>query len=338
MWSILKPRRMKIFRRYNRLESSSRGASVALGNFDGVHLGHRGVISRAAEEARNNSCPLGVVTFEPHPAAVLRPEATPCRLAPFRVKARRLKECGVQIVYMLPFSRELSQQSAKQFVREVLVEKLNVCHVVVGHDYRFGRERSGDYDFLARQGKLLGFGATQVSGIGGSGDLYSSTRVRNYLLSGEPRQAAAILGYMWEIEGRVLYGEARGRELGYPTANIAFKNHVVPAYGIYAVWCGVPRNGSTKWYPGIANIGIRPMFRIKRPLLEVHLFDYDENLYGKYLRVAFSSWIRSEQSFENIALLVKQMDEDSRIAKLSLAETRPPMDAVRIAFNQQATS
>jgi len=300
-----------------------------------VHLGHRGVIDQAAEEARKLARPLGVVTFEPHPATVLRPEKAPLRLAPFRVKVRRLKECGVQIVYMLPFSREFSQKSAEQFVSEILVESLNVCHVVVGHDYRFGRERSGDYAFLARKGKLFGFGVTKVSGIGGAGDPYSSTRVRSCLQSGEPRQAAAILGYMWEVEGRVLYGNARGRELGYPTANIAFKNHVVPAYGIYAVWCGVPHNGSTKWYPGIANVGIRPMFRVKAPLLEVHLFDYDENLYGKYLRVAFLSWIRPEQAFENTDLLVKQMDEDSRTAKLILAETKSPVDEVRVASNQQ---
>jgi riboflavin kinase/FMN adenylyltransferase len=319
---------MKIFRTYNQLPSSSRGASVALGNFDGVHLGHRGVISRAAEEARNNARSLGVVTFEPHPVTVLRPEKAPRRLAPFRVKVRRLRECGVQVIYMLPFSREFSQKSAEQFVGEVLVENLNVCHVVVGHDYRFGRDRLGDYDFLARQGKLLGFGVTEVSGIGRAGEPYSSTRVRNCLQSGEPRQAAAILGHMWEIEGRVLYGDARGRKLGYPTANIAFKNHVVPAYGIYAVWCGVLCNGSTRWYPGIANVGIRPMFRVETPLLEVHLFDYNENLYGTYLRVAFLSWIRSEQVFENIDLLVKQMDEDCRIANLALAESKPPIDVV----------
>ena len=329
---------MKIFRRYSGLNYSSRGASVALGNFDGVHLGHRGVIGRAAEEARNKACPLGVVTFEPHPVTVLRPESAPRRLGPLRAKVRRLKECGVQILYMLPFSREFSQKTAEQFVREVLVENLNVCHVVVGHDYRFGRGRTGDYEFLARQGELLGFGVTEVSGIGGAGDPYSSTRVRNCLRGGEARQAATILGYMCVAEGRVLHGDARGRELGYPTANIAFKNHVVPAYGVYAVWCGVQYNGSTKWYPGIANVGIRPMFRAKTPLLEAHLFDYDENLYGKYLRVAFLSWIRPEQVFDNIDLLVKQMDEDSRIAKLFLAESKPPIDAVRITFDQQATS
>ena len=256
------------------------------------------------------------MTFEPHPVSVLRPEVAPSRLTPFRAKMRRLKECGVKIVYVLPFSREFSQKTADQFVNEVLVGELNVRHVVVGHDYRFGKERAGDYGLLVEQGKQLGFGVTE--------GVYSSTRVRNYLQLGNPRQAAAILGHMWEIEGRVRHGDARGRELGFPTANIALKNHVVPAHGIYAVWCGVASNGKTRWYPGVANLGIRPMFKTKTPLLEVHLFDYDANLYGKYLRVAFLDWVRSEQVFENIPMLVNKMGEDASIAKAMLAGSAPP--------------
>ena len=323
---------MKLFRRYGQLDPRSRGASVALGNFDGVHLGHRGVIERALKEAKNNCSAVGVVTFEPHPVSVLRPDIARRRLAPFRTKIRRLKECGVDLVYALPFSRQFSQITAESFVREVLVKGLGVCHVVVGHDYRFGKDRVGDYGLLAAQGKMLGFGVTEVAGIGESGQLFSSTRVRNSLESGNLGEASSILGSLWEVEERVRHGDARGRELGYPTANIAFKDHVVPTYGVYAVWCGVKEGGETKWYPAVANVGLRPMFKVSSPLLEAHLFGYDGNLYGKYLRVAFVKWIRPEKVFENNGLLVEQMDEDARIAKLILGESKSPEKFGEIDF------
>ena len=325
---------MQIIRRYRALPNSSRGAIVALGNFDGVHLGHRGVIGRAAELAHTERVPLGVLTFEPHPVMVLRPETSPRRLSPFRVKVRRLRECGVEILYMLPFSNAFSQKTPEDFVRKVLVDDLGACHVVVGHDYRFGKSRVGDCQFLARAGQEFGFGVTEVSPIGNAGELYSSTRVRSYLQRGEPRLAAAILGHMWEVEARVVQGDARGRELGYPTANMECGDHVIPAYGIYAVWCGVVSSQGTDWYAAVANAGIRPMFKTNIPTLEVHLFDYDGDLYGKYLRVAFFNWIRPEEKFESIDALTEQMDEDARVAQFMLAGSKPPTDIGRTAFNQ----
>ena len=244
---------MKIFRRFKDLGSSYQGASVALGNFDGLHLGHAGVIKRAAETARNRGVPLGVVTFEPHPVTVLRPQLQLRRLAPFRTKVRLLREFGVEVLFALPFSKKFSQLTANHFISEVLVENLKVCEVVIGHDYRFGKERLGDYALLLEQGKSSGFGVTEVAGIGDIGPPYSSTQVRACIGVGKFDQASAILGRMWEVEGRVRHGDARGRELGYPTANIVFRDHVVPAYGIYAVWCGIQMNERTKWVPGVAN-------------------------------------------------------------------------------------
>ena len=317
---------MHIIRRYKALLESFRGAVVAIGNFDGVHLGHRGVIDSAAELARAKSAPLAVLTFEPHPITVLRPETSPRRLSPFRVKVRRLRQCGVEILYMLPFSSDFSEKTPENFVREVLVDGLGVDHVVVGHDYRFGKGRAGDSKFLVRAGEALGFGVTEVSAIGSADGLYSSTRVRSYLHRGEPRLAAAILGHLWEVEARVVRGDARGRELGYPTANIEFRDHVIPGYGIYAVWCGVSINGKIEWYAAVANVGIRPMFELTTPILEVHLIDHDSDLYGKYLRVAFVNWIRPEEKFASLDSLIKQMNEDVRIAQLMLAESEPPTD------------
>ena len=317
---------MDIIRRYKTLLGSFRGAVVAIGNFDGVHLGHRGVIDCAAELARAKSVPLAVLTFEPHPITVLRPETSPRRLSPFRVKVRRLRECGVEILYMLPFSSDFSKKTPENFIREVLVDGLGVQHVVVGHDYQFGKGRAGDSRFLVQAGEALGFGVTEVSAIGSAGGLYSSTRVRSYLRRGEPHLAAAILGHMWEVEARVVRGDARGRKLGYPTANIEFRDHVIPGYGIYAVWCGVIINEKTEWYAAVANVGIRPMFELAAPILEVHLMDYDSDLYGKYLRVAFVSWIRPEEKFESLDSLIKQMNEDVRVAEVTLAKSEPPTE------------
>ena len=297
---------------------------MALGNFDGLHLGHAEVIKRAAEAAKSKGVPLGVLTFEPHPVTVLRPKLQLRRLAPFRTKIRLLKEFGVEILYVFPFSKEFSQLSASQFVTEILVKKLNVCEVVIGHDYRFGKARLGDHAFLSKQGKSFGFGVTKVAGIGDAGKIYSSTRVREFIGAGKFDQATTVLGYMWEVEGRVRHGDARGRELGYPTANMLFRDHVLPAYGIYAVWCGLQTNEEIKWIPGVANVGVRPMFRLQKPLLEVHLFNYDGDLYGKYLRVAFLGWIRSEQDFESVDGLVNQMDADCRIARVMLSQSGPP--------------
>lgn len=325
---------MRICRDYARPPSEARGAVVAMGNFDGVHLGHRGVIGRAADAARALSAPLGVLAFEPHPARVLRPGAAPGRLTPFRTKVRRLRECGADYFFCPRFTRRFARKPPGAFVDEVLREGLGVRHVVVGHDYRYGHRRAGDGATLAAAGAAHGFGVTAVPAIGNAGEIYSSTRVRQYLKRGEPRLAAAILGHPWEVEARVAHGDKRGRELGFPTANLRFGESAAPAFGIYAVWAGVVEDGRTRWRPAVASCGVRPTFGGGEPLLEVHVFDFAETLYGRYLRVAFVSWLRAERRFESAGALVRQMREDGYNARFQLAGSRPPRDMGRTAFNQ----
>lgn len=325
---------MRIFRHVDKVPPESRGAVVALGNFDGVHLGHRGVIGRAAEIARDAGAPLGVVTFEPHPVQVLRPDSAPHRLAPFRVKVRRLGECGLDYLCVLHFTKTFAQKTPRVFASEILAGGLGVSHVVVGQDYRFGKARAGDAAALSELGAEMGFAVTAVAPVGNAGEIYSSTRVRGYLKSGEPRLAAAILGHMWEVEARVLHGDKRGRDLGYPTANLHFDEHVEPAYGIYAVWVGIVRDAETEWHAAVASAGTRPTFNGQSLVLEVHLFDFDGDLYGKYLRVAFVNWIRPEEKFDDVEALKHAMAQDCRAARFMLEGSKPPAAVGRTAFNQ----
>ena len=325
---------MRICRDYARTPPEARGAVVAVGNFDGVHLGHRGVIGRAANVARGDGRPFGVLAFEPHPADVLRPGRASERLTPFRTKVRRLRECGVGHFFCPRFSRPFAAKSPDEFVAEVLVGGLAAHHVVAGHDYRYGHRRAGDRATLAAAGAAHGFGVTVVDAIGNAGEIYSSTRVRAYLKRGEPRLAAAILGHLWEVEGRVLHGDERGRTLGFPTANLRFGGHVQPAFGIYAVWAGIVDGERTDWRPAVASCGVRPTFGGGAALLEVHVFDFAGDLYGKYLRVAFVSWLRAEKRFDTADALVRQMREDCYNARFQLAGSRPPRDMGRTAFNQ----
>lgn len=326
---------MRIHRHYRAIPGDSQGAVVALGNFDGVHLGHRGVIGRAAEIARAAGAPLGLMSFEPHPLKVLRPETAPHRLTPFRAKVRRLRECGIDHFYAVPFTKAFSTLSADAYVRDVLVGGLGVRHVVAGHDYRFGRGRAGDMADLKALGETHGFGVTEIAPIGNAGEIYSSSRIRAFLKAGEPRLAAAMLGHLWEVETRVRHGDKRGRDLGYPTANLHFGDHVEPAYGIYAVWCGIPgTGGDTLWHPAVASAGIRPTFDGTNLVLEVHIFDFEGDLYRQYLRVAFVNWIRPEAKFDSVDALIAAMAEDCRAARFMLAGSKPPRDLGRTAFNQ----
>lgn len=325
---------MRICRDYARAPAGARGAVVAVGNFDGVHLGHRGVIGRAAELAREHGAPLGVLAFEPHPADVLRPECAPRRLTPFRARVRRLRECGADYFFCQRFTRAFAAMSPDDFVSEVLVSGLGVRRVVAGHDYRYGHRRAGDAASLSAAGAARGFGVTVVGAIGNAGEVYSSTRARQYLKRGEPRLAAAILGHLWEVEARVRRGDGRGRTLGFPTANLCFGDHAAPAFGIYAVWAGIVEGERTDWRPAVASCGVRPTFGGGRALLEVHVFDYSGDLYGRYLRVAFVSWLRPERRFERVDDLVRQMGEDGYNARFQLAGSRPPRDMGRTAFNQ----
>jgi riboflavin kinase/FMN adenylyltransferase len=312
----LMPTPMHIYRHFTGLPAIARGSVVAVGNFDGIHRGHQAVIDAAREEARRLGAPLGVLTFEPHPRRVFRPDEAPFRLTPFRVKARLIEELGVELLFNIHFDLAFAAKTAGGFVREVLVDGLAARHVAVGYDFVFGHRRQGTAAFLAESGRTLGFGVSVVAPAEGpAGEVYSSTRIREHLTRGEPVQAAALLGRAWEIDGRVEQGDRRGRTIGFPTANLSLDDYLRPAAGVYAVRAGVEHEGRTAWHDAVANLGRRPTFGGEDLRLEVHLFDFAGDLYGRHLRVAFVDYLRPERKFDGLDALKAQIAEDAARAR-----------------------
>ena len=311
---------MRIFRHHTELPAEARGGVVALGNFDGVHLGHQAVIGTALRVARDARAPCGVMTFEPHPRAVFNPALPPFRLTPFRIKARHIEALGVDYLFMQHFDLHFATYSAERFVEEVLVAGLAVSNVVVGYDYVFGHGRKGNCDLLRELADKHGFSSTCVAPVcGPDHEVYSSTRVRDLLVAGRPAEAARLLGRYWEVEGRVEAGDRRGRTIGFPTVNIRLGEYLHPATGVYAVRAGVDRGGDTVWLDGVANFGNRPTFGGGDVLLETHLFDFDGNLYGQHLRVALVEHLRPETKFAGIDDLKRQIAEDCGRARAVLS-------------------
>lgn len=315
---------MRIFR-HDRVGAADRGAVVAIGNFDGVHLGHQAVIGAAGRIARAEGAPHAVLTFEPHPRHVFRPDDPPFRLTPFRVKSRRIETLGVDLLFTLHFDLAFAAKSAEDFIATVLLDGLGLRHVVVGYDFVFGNKRRGNPALLVEQGAGLGFGVTIVEPVAAGADaVYSSTRIREHLLAGEPREAAALLGRFWEIDGRVERGDQRGRTIGFPTANLTLDDFLRPAAGVYAVRAGIEEGGAVVWHDAVANFGRRPTFGGTDLRLEVHLFDFDGDLYGRHLRVALIEHLRPEQKFPGIDALKAQIAEDAGRARAVLAATPVP--------------
>ncbi len=302
------------------------GAAVALGNFDGVHRGHKVVIETAVRAARDLGVPSAVLTFEPHPRDLFAPGEAPYRITPFRSKAARFQDLGVDVMVAVPFTRALSLLTADEFVTKFLVEGLQAKQVVIGYDFAFGHQRSGNAEFLQAKGSQHGFGLTVVPAvaINDGSDIFGSSHVRRHLRAGEPVQAAEHLGAWWEILGRVRPGAARGHDLGYPTANLDLGNVLRPRFGIYAV--RVRLQGEQEWRPGVANLGIRPMFEIDDPLLEVHLFDFDRPLYGRHICVALVEYLRPEAKFDSNQALTAAMDQDAARARQILADANYAQD------------
>lgn len=321
---------MKLFRHWD-LPADAKGSVVVIGNFDGVHLGHQVVIREAAAVARELKAPLAVLSFEPHPRAVFRPDDPPFRLTPFRIRARQLEALGIDIHVCLHFDLDFARRSADWFAQTVLAEGLGARHVAIGYDFCFGHNRQGNAETLLGYGRRHGFGVTVVTQASDeSGGVYSSSRIRQLLKDGKPREAALLLGRPWEIEGRVEHGDKRGRQLNYPTANVMLNDYLRPAYGVYAVRAAVdegPVSGGGAdsaadagpiWYDGVANLGIRPMWQTDEPMLEAHLFDFSGDLYGRHLRVELVEYLRGEMKFDDIGALVRQMDRDSAEARKRL--------------------
>ncbi len=304
---------MDVFRDWTGLPQAARGASAAIGNFDGVHLGHRAVIELARAHG-----PLGVLTFEPHPREHFAPDAPPFRLMNAGARAHRLRKLGVERLFELPFDAQLAAMPPEVFARDVIADGLGLAHVVVGADFCFGRGRAGRAADLVALGRDLGFGVTVAGLVATGGSEVSSTAIRAALTDGRPRDAAAMLGHWHRIEGPVLHGDKRGRTLGYPTANMGLSALHVPRHGIYAVLVDVLDGPHAGTLHGVASLGIRPMFELPTPTLEVHLFDFAGDLYGATLSVALVDWLRGEVRFDGLDALIAQMDADSAQARAVL--------------------
>lgn len=316
---------MRLIRHFEDVPAELRGAVVAIGNFDGVHRGHQVVLGQAAELAKQRGTKLAVLTFEPHPRSFFRPDEAPFRLTPFRIKMRHLQDLGVDVAFVLGFDRDMAQRSADQFVHDVLVRGLGAAHIVVGSDFCYGNKRGGNAASLQAAGAQHGFGVTAVSPqTDPAGAIYSSTLIRESLAKGDPLAAAVALNRPWEIEGRVEHGDQRGRLLGFPTANIALGEFMHPKLGVYAVKAAVDGGSGLQWIGGVANLGMRPTVGGTRVQLEVHLFDYAGDLYGRHLRVALLGFIRPEMKFSGLDALKAQIAADSDSARRMLAEYRGP--------------
>jgi riboflavin kinase/FMN adenylyltransferase len=302
---------MQIFRHHENLPGTARGATVAIGNFDGVHRGHQALI----RQARALGGPLGVLVFEPHPQEYFRPDAPRFRLTPFRAKARLLEMHGVDILYALHFDAAFAAIPADEFIDRVLVRDLGVARVIVGADFHFGKGRAGNRALLEARGPERGFTVTTIDLVGDGGEAkISSTRIREALREGKPKVAAAMLGHPWTVEGRVERGDQRGRTIGFPTANVSLEGYLEPALGVYAV--RVELGG--RHYGGVANFGRRPTFDKKDVLLEVHVFDFSGDLYGQPIVVSFVEFLRPEMKFAGLDALKAQITRDCETARNAL--------------------
>ena len=304
---------MRIVRDYHFVEAQDRGASAAIGNFDGVHIGHQAVIRQA--RAAMPDAPLGVLTFEPHPRQVFAPEAPPFRLMGREARASRLAKLGVERLYELPFNAALAALTPRDFAQRVITDGLGLRHVVVGADFCFGKGRAGTVSDLQGFGREMGFGVTVAELVEGEGGQVSSTSIREALSDGRPRDAAAQLGHWHRIEGPVIGGEQRGRELGFPTANMSIDGLHPPRFGVYAVLVDVTEGPHRGTYHGAASIGVRPMFGENRANLETFLFDFKGDLYGTTLSVALLDFLRPEEKFDSLDALIAQMEADCARAR-----------------------
>jgi riboflavin kinase / FMN adenylyltransferase len=312
---------MRVFRHFENLPADVRGAVVAVGNFDGVHLGHREVIAEAGRIAHAAGLPWAVLTLEPHPRSVFEPEAPPFRLTPFPVKQRLIESLGPELLVVIPFSLDFARTPPRAFVERVLIHGLGARHVVCGHDFAFGHGRKGTPELLLWLGDEFNFGFTCVQEAKDEdGEPYSASRIRDYLRHGRPGDAARLLGRPYEVEGEVVEGDRRGRTLGFPTANLRLREYLRPANGVYAVRARWRQAEDELVYAGVANLGLRPTFGGgAEPLLEAHLFEFAGDLYGRTLCVEFVDYLRPEKKFDGLEHLRAQITEDCARARRVLA-------------------
>jgi riboflavin kinase/FMN adenylyltransferase len=298
------------------------GAAIALGNFDGLHAGHRAVIESAREAANRLGVKLGVATFEPPPRRYFQPDAPPFRLMTPRRRELALAALGVDQVHLLRFDARMAAMTDREFCQNVLRDEIDAASVSVGFDFRYGKNRMGDVDGLRGLGRELGFETKIVPEVASDGEKVSSSRIREAIERGDMEEAGAALGGYWITDAVVADGEKRGRTLGFPTANLHLGEIVHPAHGIYAVWAR--EDSETTWLPGVASFGRTPTTGLRDPLLEVVMFDVDRNLYGKRVHTAFVKFLRPERMFTGLGELVAAMKEDAAQARTVLALLKPP--------------
>ncbi|MCW3147096.1 bifunctional riboflavin kinase/FAD synthetase [Stutzerimonas stutzeri] len=303
---------MQLVRGLHNLRPRHRGCVATIGNFDGVHRGHQAILARLRERAAELGVPSCVVIFEPQPREFFAPGQAPARLTRLREKLSLLAEQGVDLVLCLAFNRRLRELSAAEFVHAALVEGLGVRHLEVGDDFRFGCDRAGDFNFLLKAGAMEGFSVEAATTIEVGGERVSSSRLRQVLAAGDLPLAEALLGRPFALTGRVVHGQKLGRQLGAPTANVQLKRRNTPLSGVFVV--SVELDG--KQYPGVANIGMRPSVQSDgKPHLEVHLLEFNGDLYGRLVRVTFHRKLRDEQRFASLGALKSAIDADISAAR-----------------------
>ena len=314
---------MKVLHGWRNLAEADRGAAVAHGPVDGVHLGHQRVIADAAAAARRLGVPLGVISFEPHARMHFQPDSPPFRLMTPQQLARRVAQLGADVLYLLPFGIEMASFTDQDFAREVLAEGLGVRHVAVGFDTTFGKGRTGDPEAMRRYGEDLGFSVSVAPEVAGEAGKISSTAIREALRLGQPETAAGLMGWPFAIEGVVQKGRQLGRKLGFPTANVALADYVAPRFGVYATRTRLPDGRQSD---GVANIGVNPTTGVVQPRLEVWLFDFDEDIYGEVIETDLIAFLRPEETFRDAAgdfdvpAMVAQIMRDKANAQRILAE------------------
>jgi len=316
-------RRLRVIRGWKDLQADDKGAAVAMGSFDGVHRGHQQVIALAAEAARELNAPLGVITFDPHPRAYFHPDEPTFRLMRRDQQARALEALGVEVLYVLPLTVELAEMSDREFATEVLGHGIGARHVAVGFDNTFGKGRTGTPETMRLYGQDLGFTVSVAGEVSGEeGRKYSSTGIREALRDGRPEDAADILGRPFAIEGVVQRGRQLGRRLGFPTANVPITGYVTPRYGVYATRT---RLQDGRKLAGVANIGVNPTVDGQMaPLLEVWIFDFDEDIYDQTIETDLIAFLRPEEKFPDLPTMTAQIMDDARMARTLLGAPPAP--------------
>jgi len=309
---------MRIVRDLDELKQPLQNAVVTIGNFDGVHLGHREIFRRVVRRSREFGGPAVVYTFKPHPLNVLAPDRAPLLINSYEEKEVLIKASCIDVLICAPFTQETADLPARRFVREILVDRVGLRHLVVGYDYLFGKGREGNAEVLKQMGEHLGFSVEVLQPITLSGQIYSSTRIRQLIENGQVRQVVDLLGRNFTLQGRVVHGFKRGQQLGFPTANLKTDKELLPKTGVYAV--KVKRG--TQVIDGVLNIGCNPTFEAADLCIEVHLLDFDDMLYGENLRIYFVERLRDERRFAGPDQLVQAINEDIRMARQVLSTAR----------------